>query len=208
MNCSLQYEEAQMNKIRFPKILSIGLLVILTACQAAGQPSSAAMLKPGDTIDGMSLTTGAVDVPPLWAFCSPGQHSGNTTSSECNVPVLPRLGIGHLFMVSDDTLSDLDWSELTWQLFIDDQPVDLEAFGTLEYIMPAISKSPSPVREVFKSFTAWDVVLTDLSPGEHTIHAFAQMGSDSYHWVIHLTIQGNDLGTGTPWVGPEVQEVS
>jgi hypothetical protein len=197
-----------MNKIRFHKVLYVGLLLMLTACQAAGQPPSAAVLKPGDTIDGMVLTTGAQDAPPLWAFCSPGQHNGNTTTSDCSVPVLPRLGIGHLFMVSDDTLSDLDWSELTWQLSIDDQPVDLEAFGTFEYVIPVTSKSPSPVREVFKNFTAWDVVLTNLSPGEHTIHGVAQIGTDSYNWVVNLIIQGNALSTGTPWVGPEIQEIS
>lgn len=201
-------KEAPMNKIRLSQLLYFALLFMLTACQAAGQPLSLAMSRPGDTIDGMVLTTGAADAPPIWAFCSPGQHSGNTTTSDCNVPVLPSLGIGHLFMVSDDTLSDLDWSELTWQLSLDDQPVDLEAFGTFEYVMPVMSKGHSTVGEVFKKFTAWDVVLTNLTPGDHTIHGLAQMGTESYNWVIQLTIEGNDLGRGTLWVGPEFQEIS
>jgi hypothetical protein len=197
-----------MNKIRLSKVLLVGLLLILTACQAVAQSPGAAPLKPGDSIDGMSLTTGAADVPPLWVFCSPTHHSGNTTISNCIVPVLPKLGIVQIYMISDNSLRNLDWSEATWQLSIDDQPVDLEAFGTFDYVTPSILRSPSPVREVFKIFTAWDVVLTNLSPGDHTICGSAQMGSESYNWVIHLIIQGNALGTRTPWVRPEFQKVS
>jgi hypothetical protein len=32
------------------------------------------------------------------------------------------------------------------------------------------------------------------------------MGTDSYDWVIHLTIRGKDLDAGTPWVRPDMQE--
>jgi hypothetical protein len=195
-----------MNKIRLLKLLYVGLLWMLTACQVAGQPIRAGMFIPGDKIDGMSLTTGANDAPSLWVFCSPGQHIGNTTTSDCNVPVLPRLAIGHIF-ISHDTLSDLDWSELTWELSIDDHPVDLEAFGTFEYVAPSMSKNRSPVREVFKTFTAWDLVLTNLSPGEHTLYVLAQTETDSYAWVIHLTIEADTPDPGTPWVGPEIQEI-
>jgi len=195
-----------MNKIRLSQLLYFGLLLVLTACQSVGQRGE--MFQPGDTIDGMSLTTGAKDAPPLWAFCSPAQYVGNTTTSDCNVPLIPRLAIGHILMPGDDTLTRLDWSEISWELTIDDQPIDLKSFGTHDFVLPAMSHNPSPVREVFMQFTAWDVVLTNLSPGEHTLQGLAQMGTDSYTWVLHLTIKGNDLGTGTPWVGPAVQKIS
>jgi hypothetical protein len=176
-----------------------------TACQVAGQSPSGAMLKPGDTIDGMSLTTGAANAPPLWAFCSQAQYVGNTTTSDCNVPVVPRLAIGHILIPGDDTLTRLDWSEISWELTIDGQPLDLKSFGTYDFVLPAMSHDPSPVREFFAQFTARDVVLMDLSPGEHIIQGLAQMGSDSHTWVIHLTIEGDDLGTGTSWAGRESQ---
>jgi len=196
-----------MNKTRLSKLLYVGLLFVLTACQSAGQSQRSAMLQPGDTINGMSLTTGAKDAPPLWAFCSPAQYVGNTTTSDCSVPLIPKLAIGHIVMPGDDTLTMLDWSEISWELTIDNQPIDLKSFGTYDFVMPAMSHNPSPVREVFVKFTAWDVVLTNLQPGEHTIHSLAQRGTESYNWVMHLTIRGNDLGTGMPWVGPENQEV-
>ena len=195
-----------MNKIRFPQLLFVGLTFVLTACQSGGQRGE--MFQPGDMVGGISLTTGAQDAAPLWAFCSPAQSVGNTTTSNCRVPVVPRLAIGHIFMPGDDTLTRLDWSEISWELRIDGQPVNLKSFGTYDFVLPAMSHSPSPVREVFVKFTAWDVVLTNLKAGEHTIHGLAQMGTESYTWVIYLTIKGNDLGTGTPWVGPEIQEIS
>ena len=195
-----------MNRIHLPRLFFVGLLFMLTACQAAGRPLNSGMFGPGDTIGGMSLTTGSVDVPPLWAFCSPGQHSGKTTTSNCSVPVLPSLAIGHLFMVSNDTLSDLDWSQLSWQLSIDDQLLDLEAFGTIEYVMPVMSKGHWPAVEVFQTFTAWDVVLMNLTPGVHTLSAVAQTETDSYSWVVNLNIEANDSAEGIRWAG--IQKVS
>ena len=181
-----------MNQNRLLNLLYVGLLVMLTACQA-GHSAASTMIKPGDVIDGMSLTTGAKDAPPLWAFCSPAQYAGNTTTSDCSVPVVPRLAIGHIFMPGDDTLSRLDWSDISWELRIDDHPVDLESFGTYDFVLPAMSHSPSPVREVFVQYTAWDVVLTNLSPGKHTILGLARLGTDNHSWVIHLNIKGDDL---------------
>jgi hypothetical protein len=94
-----------MNKIHLPKLLYVGLLLMLSACQAAGQSRSVGMLKPGDRIDGMSLTTGAKDASPLWASCSPAQNVGNTTTSDCSVHLIPKLAIGYILMPGDDPLT-------------------------------------------------------------------------------------------------------
>ena len=175
-----------MNKIRLSQLLYFGLVLGLTACQLVGQRG--AMFQPGDTIDGMSLITGAKDAPPLWAFCSPAQHVGNTTISDCSVPLIPSLAIGHILMPGDDTLTRLDWSEISWELTIDDQPIDLKSFGTYDFVLPTMSHKPSPVQEVFMQFKAWDVVLKNLIPGEHTLRGLAQTETDSYTWVVNLTI--------------------
>ena len=183
-----------MNRIRFSKLLYMGLVLVVTACQTAEQPISASIFRPGDTLDGMSLTTGARDAAPLWSFCSPAQYSSNTTIASCEVPMLPELAIGQILMPGDDPLTMLDWSEITWALTIDDQPIDLASFGTYDFVLPAMSHDPSPIREIFVKFTAWDVVLTNLVPGEHTVHSSAQIGTDHYEWIIHLTIAADDLG--------------
>ena len=194
-----------MNRIRFSKLLYAVLTVILTACQTAGLSLSTAMFRPGDTIDGMSLTTGAKDAAPLWAFCSPAQYVGNSTISDCSVPLVTKLAIGQIFMPGDDALSRLDASEISWELAIDDQPIDLKSFGTYDVALPAMSHHPSAVREVFVHFTAWDVVLTNLLPGQHTLHASAYTAKESYSWVINLTFDGPCVDAQR-WVG--IQKIS
>ena len=189
-------------------LLFVGLFLILAACRPAGQSRGSEMLKPGDVIDGMRLTTGTKDATPLWVFCPPDQHTGNTAVSYCNVPILSRLAIGHIVTPDDDILNRLDWSEISWRLNIDDQPIDLSSFGTYEYVLPVMPHKSSPTREVFVQNTVWDVVLTNLNPGEHTLQGLAQIGTDKYSWVIHLSIEGSDRGQGTSWVGSDIQGLS
>ena len=186
----------------------IGLFLILAACHPAGKSIGSEMLKPGDVIDGMRLTTGTKDASSLWAFCPPVQPTGNTVVSYCNVPILPRLAIGHIVMPDADILNSLDWSEISWRFNIDDQPLDLSSFGTYEYALPVMPHKSSLIREVFMQYTDWDVVLTNLSPGEHTIQGLALIGTDNYSWVIHLTIEESDRGQGTSWVGSDIQGLS
>lgn len=181
-----------MNTNRLSLLIGIGTLFLLTACQSDGQPLSPAMVKAGDEINGMSLTTGAADAPPLWAFCSSSQESNHIKTFNCNVPVLPTLAIGHIFLLSDEALTNLDWSDFVWELSLDSQAVDLDSFGTFDYVMPSMSKSPSPIREVFKKATAWNIVMTNLNPGEHTLRFLAQNNTDSYTWFVNLVIEPTD----------------
>jgi hypothetical protein len=181
-----------MNTNRLSRLSIVAMLFLLAACQAAGQPLSAAMVKSGDAINGMNLTTGAVDAPPLWAFCSNSQEANHIKTFNCRAPVLPALAIGHIFLLADEVLANTDWSDLVWELSMDDQAVDLESFGTFDYVMPSMSKSPSSVQEVFKKATAWNIVLTNLNPGEHTLRFLAQSETDSYTWFVNLVIEATD----------------
>ena len=187
-----------MNKLLKVLLLAVLPLFVL-ACGIQGLPGSAAqlssippMIEPGDKIASMVITTGAEDAPPLWAFCSPAQHLANTTTSDCSVPVIPRLAIGHIIMPGDDTLTRLDWSEISWQLTIDGLPVDLKRFRSHDFVLPAMSHDPSPVREVFVQFTAWNIVLTDLKPGHHTLWFVAQSKLETYTWFVSLQIEPVD----------------
>lgn len=188
-----------MNKTRATQGLSLGLLFLIAACQAAGQPLSAGTLGPGDALEGMNLATGAADAPPLWAFCSSAQAGGSVQAFDCRVPLMPTLAVGHIFLLAEETLASLSASDLVWELAINGRDVDLESFGTFDYVMPGMSERPSPVREVFRKSTAWNIVLTNLSPGEHTLRFLAYSATDTYSWLIHLVIEeagGPDLGSG------------
>lgn len=169
---------------------------LLSACQVV-RPSNKEMFQPGDMIDGMRLTTGVKNAAPLWVFCSPIQEFGNTLEAFCTVPPLPQLGIGHVFTIGSEKMSEWDWSELSWELYIDDQSVDLESFGTFEVVLPAVASSPSHIREIFIRAKTWDVVLTNLIPGEHTLKGYSQMGTEIFTWIINLIIEGNNSGKGT-----------
>jgi hypothetical protein len=99
------------------------------------------MLEPGDQIGSMVVTTGANDAPPLWAFCSKSLEGKGSYILDCRAPVLASLGVGNIFLYADEAITNLDWSELVWELSIDGQKVDLESFGTFEYVVPSMKKN-------------------------------------------------------------------
>ena len=171
-------------------MFNILMIAVVIACQSAGQSTDNSMLKPGDSIHGMTLTQGAASAAPLWAFCSSDQESKEIVAVDCRVPLLPRLAVGNIFMPTGESLTELGGSEITWELSIDDQIVDLDAFGTYDFVLPTMAHAPSPVREVFTKFTAWDVVLTNMKPGAHILHCMAQAETETYSWNINFTIEG------------------
>ena len=150
------------------------------------------MLEPGDQIDSMVITTGADDAPPLWAFCSNSPEGKGSYILDCRAPALDSVGIGNIFLYTDKAITNLDWSDFVWELSIDGQRVALESFGTFDYVVLSMSKSPSPVREIFKRVTAWDIVLTDLKPDHHTLWFVAQSKIESYTWFVNLEIAPMD----------------
>jgi len=184
-----------MNLITLSQFLHVVLLILLSICQTLiGPLSSRAMSEPGDTISGMNLTTGVLHALPVRAFCSPAYSSGTAITADCSAPASSRLAIGNIFTVRDNRIVSLDQSKLTWALSIDNQPIDLEAFGKITYTVPSMPTQPSSLKEVFRKVTAWDVVLNDLTPGEHILRGSAQTNSDLYTRVLHITVQGCQLG--------------
>ena len=185
-----------MNKIHLSKLVYCGLLLTLAACQAAGQPLSATMSQPGDTINGVTLATGAESALPLWRFCSPSQENTMIQTFNCRASELQTLAIGHVFLLAEQVSANSDGSDPVWDLSVDNQIVDLESFGKFEYVMPSMAKSPSPIREVFKKAIGWNIVMTNLTPGEHTLAFRAQSATDSHSWLVKLVIvpaDGTDI---------------
>lgn len=74
------------------------LLAVVIACQPVEQSTDNSILKPGDEINGMVITTGAAKVPPLWAFCPPAPVNDSVMVVDCQVPSMPRLAVGHTFV--------------------------------------------------------------------------------------------------------------
>jgi hypothetical protein len=178
--------------VDFAKVILAFVLAFLQSDAAAAHTS---MITVGDEIDGMTLTTGAVDARPLWVFCA-SEVNKNVTTANCRVPQLSKLAIGHVFLGTDNAFSNTEWSELQWELYLDDQYINLDQFGTYDYLLPTMAPNPSLVREVFMKFTAWDVVLTNLQPGAHTLDGRVRAGAEEYSWVVNLVIEESSLGRG------------
>jgi hypothetical protein len=172
------------NFLRFGFFL---LFAIVVACQ----PRSSSTLKPGDEINGMVVTTGAAKAPPLWAFCSPALENEGVLTVDCQVPSLSRLAIGHPFEGVHHALQTLDWSKLNWEFSLDGQAVDLKAFGTYDYVLPDLAPSPSSIREIFRQFKAWDVILIHPTAGAHTLSGMAQDGFETYTWTANFTVDAS-----------------
>ena len=181
-----------MIKFYFSDLAKVVLAFILAILQLDVKAAAAhtSMVTIGDEIDGMILTTGAADARPLWAFCA-SVVSKNVTTANCRVPQMPKLSIGHAFLGTEEALRKKEWSDLRWELYIDDQFIDLNDFGTYDYLQPTMAPNPSLVREVFMKVTAWDVVLTNLQPGVHTLEGRVWAGAEEHQWVVNLVIEGS-----------------
>ena len=97
-------------------IFNLSITVVVTACQPVEQSFGNSMLKPGDEIDGMVITTGAAKAPLLGAFCTAAQEEEHVMKADCRVPPkLSEVAIGHIFHLAEIP-TNLDWSKFTWKL--------------------------------------------------------------------------------------------
>ena len=111
----------------------IGITMLLLAILAvSGVLYAQGVLQPGDGIDGMSVRSGGSQGPPIWAFCASAFPNPGVTTTECTVPPLPELAIGHGCFGADEARRDAMWNVQTWELYLDGQQVDLDAFGTYD----------------------------------------------------------------------------
>lgn len=180
----------------FAKFVKLVLAFLLASLQAGTTIAAAhsSMITVGDEIDGMRLTRGAADARPLWVFCA-SEVNKNVTTANCRVPKMQKLAIGHIFVGTDELFREVQWSDLKWELYIDDQLIDLNDFGSYEYVLPTMAPSPSLVREVFMKFTAWDIVLTDLQPGEHIMEGRVRADGEEYKWKVNLLIEDRTISS-------------
>lgn len=146
------------------------------------------ILREGDNLNGMIVTSGTPHAAPLEAFCTFEVDEDVTTTIDCQVPPLQKLEIGHLIGVTGGALQELDWSKVDWQVYLDGYRLDLETFDQESYVEPELLSSPSPIREVFKQRKTWDIVLIDPTFGMHTLLCSAQTESIAYSWVVNFMI--------------------
>jgi hypothetical protein len=175
--------------LRVTTIFFLLMVMILTGCNTtAPSPTASPMIKPGGKIGEMVVQKGASESqgPPIWAFCSPAFANPGITTVDCNVPALPELSIGHGWWAKDVATRDSNWQALKWELYLDGQAIDLNAFGTFDADLPQTGlPGYGADEEVITKLRSWDVLLTNLKPGAHTLRS-----------VLHVSEMVNDGLTG------------
>jgi len=131
------------------------LALILVACSAS---SSADMIEPGDKLGDFTITTG-VDGNFTYGFAVPCSEPSQGNTYTCTPTVGEKINVSTGLRGTSGT-GNLDsvWKNSSYQMFIDDQPVDLAAFGTIDYNHPTAG-----------TIRFANVVLTTDKPGSITV---------------------------------------
>jgi hypothetical protein len=173
-------------------LVSVGMLFTLASCkQMLAVPR---ILKEGDSLHGMVISTGTPGATPLDAFCNLEMDEDVTNTINCEVLLVSKLAIGHVIGVTHGPLQQLDWLKLTWQVYLDGYLLDLATFHQQSYIEPGQASAPSEIREVSRQRKTWDIVLINPSFGLHTLLCTVTTGSLVYNWVVNFMIES----TGRP----------
>ncbi len=174
--------------LRFLFLLLIGGMIFALASCRRQVPFTPRILREGDNLNGMIVTTGIANAAPLEAFCNFNVDEEITSTIDCQVPPLPKLAIGHMIGLTGGPLQELDWSKLDWQVYLDGYLLDMETFDQQSYVEPELISSLSPIREVFKQRKTWDIVLINPTFGLHTLFCTVKTDSVVYDWAVNFMI--------------------
>src|SRR4051812_26753501 len=175
-------------------------------------------LEPGDKVGEMVVSQGPASfdmsqIPPYPAFCNPlpALKPGDSVARpgkyliNCTVPPLAKLHIGGGWAANNEDLRDEEWSAIHKELFINGQPVDQAAFGSIDADVP-IAGMGLPGLDGSKVMTAklrvWNVVLENLQPGVLTLRMIqtndkellqgtATVPAGTYDYVYTITVDPN-----------------
>lgn len=151
---------------------------VLSACAQPKPTESSDMIRPGDKVGDFLITTGE-EGNFTYGFdvdCSEEGSEQKATIS-CKSTVGERVNI--TTGIYDDTNSgklDELWSNSNYQLFIEGRPVDVQAFGTVEYKHPFVGV-----------IRFWNVVITTSKPGTITVNDSGEAGSDAFEVTSSYT---------------------
>ncbi len=169
-------------------VLILFIMLLLASCAPAvvtpvtPVPTTSEMIEPGDTLGEMSFRIAKNRRDwgiTFLSFCDAIEtdFSPAVLTKECELPRLGRVFIG--YGISGDSVSDLDalWPTLTWEMYFDEIPVNLPAFGTIDDSYGGYK------------YRSWNVELEKPSPGTHTlrfvVHKLADpAGATEMTWKI------------------------
>jgi hypothetical protein len=184
-------------------LVYLTLFVLVSAafvsCVSATPELSDGMLKPGEKIGNMTLEEHSMSTkyPDIYDYCiyQPEETQPGTQTTECNVPLIPRMQIDFGWSARDATILDSDWDAMAWELYIDGYQIDLAEFGQW-------SESGRPDLGVNGCARGWILDLNNISPGKHTLRylwtsetsiddGFNVYAPGTYEHIMNFTVPEN-----------------
>ena len=166
-----------MKKIKLFKFVVL-FAAMLASCAKASAELANGMINPGDKIGDFLITTGDGDeVTYNWELDSALVQQGKEEIYTALIPVdtkmNPSWGIYADFSGKDlDTL----WAEHTYEMFIDDRPVNLDAFGPIDIHHPIVGK-----------MRHWNVVIVTTKPGVIAVRSVGSLNGEAFEDIKTYT---------------------
>lgn len=138
------------------------IFVIVCACALTTPRPANGMINPGDRIGDFLITTGGGETVIFVTKLHCPYDSRSRTVS-CEQPAGTRVnagsGINDNYPFKGMTLDEY-WSGQICEMFIEGRPVNLQAFGSIDFSRPAIGTE-----------RVWNVVIVSDNPGSITIRS-------------------------------------
>jgi hypothetical protein len=158
-----------MKKIVYLTLIML-FVIVLGACAKATPQSVNEMINPGDKIGDFLITTGDEgDVTYGWEM-NKCVHQDDKKINLCPTTVGAKVNVS--LGVYDDTFKgkvDSLWLEHSYEMFIEDRPVNLQAFGYIDVTHPMVGK-----------MRYWNIVITTTKSGEIIVAAKGVVGGDPF----------------------------
>ena len=150
-------------------VLVLGCAVaLMSGAVAVAGNERLATIEPSTRVNGMLVVQGSARRAQVRLFsdwCDPVVLSpGRRTRSCGRIPRAPRLFVGYGLFDSQANI-ERTWKASRWEMWIDGQRVNLQAFGTADRFL--LRYGPAGNKDVV--LREWSVTLVDATPGRHTL---------------------------------------
>jgi hypothetical protein len=149
-----------MKKLRILMLLLMFAALFISCARATPEPAG----RPGNI--SVEEHAGGAEFSDLGEYCGDYQSTAKEPgihTVHCEVPLLPRLQIEFGWGAKDDAILDSNWNAMTWELDIDDKPINLDDFA------PFDERTSGIVGSQEFEIRGWRLDLVNVSPGKHTL---------------------------------------
>ena len=151
------------------KLFSVFVIFMIAVMSSCAQAQDDGTIDPGDKIGSFLIATG-VDEELVYMWDLENLiRQGEEEIYSVEIPVGTKMNVSSAIYNMGGSSLDEKWKEHTYKMFINDQPVNLDAFGPIDTMHPRVG----PMR-------AWNVVVTATEPGEIVVRSEGTVGGEPF----------------------------